>query len=43
MFIETSAPRLQGDKARLKSDMITPTTGSCLTFWYNMHGKGKMS
>ena len=41
MFIETSAPRVRGDKAWLLSDQLQPTTGSCLTFWYSMYGSGK--
>lgn len=38
MYIESSAPRHPGDKARLNSPMLNITTGSCLQFWYNMHG-----
>ncbi|XP_033751986.1 MAM and LDL-receptor class A domain-containing protein 1-like [Pecten maximus] len=40
MFIESSSPQRLGDKAWLASDPIQPTTGSCLTFWYNMNGAG---
>ena len=43
IFIETSAPRKVGDKAWLKSGQVPATTGSCLTFWYNMYGTGKFS
>ena len=42
VFIETSAPRKVGDKAWLKSDQLAATSGSCLTFWYNMYGQGKL-
>ena len=40
MFIETSTPRRQGDKARLYSERFTPTSlvGSCIKFWYHMYG-----
>lgn len=40
MYIETSAPRKQGDKALLLSPTLTPTTGSkCFSFWYHMYGR----
>ena len=41
MYIETSSPRVQGDNARLVSDVILSTAGTsgrCLTFWYHMYG-----
>ena len=40
MYIETSAPRRQGDKARLLSEDFSPTTarGRCVKFWYHMFG-----
>ena len=40
MFIETSSPRKRGDRARLESEVFTPTTGKgrCLSFWYHMQG-----
>lgn len=40
MYIETSAPRKQGDKARLLSEDFSPTTfhGRCVKFWYHMYG-----
>ena len=40
MYIETSAPRQQGDKARLLSEDLNPTIGSgrCVRFWYHMFG-----
>jgi len=40
MYIETSAPRRTGDKARLISPTYSPTTGRCLTFFYHMYGSG---
>ena len=40
MYIETSSPRRQGDKARLQSSLYPPTSGRCLTFFYHMHGAG---
>lgn len=40
MFIETSAPRRPGDKARLNSERFSATSsrGSCIKFWYHMYG-----
>jgi len=41
MFIEASAPRKEGQKARLLSPWYQPqfyTKGACLTFWYHMYG-----
>lgn len=40
IFIETSSPRVPGDKARLKSAVFSPTTtGMCvMRFFYHMHG-----
>lgn len=40
MYIETSAPRKQGDKARLLTEDFGPTTvrGRCVKFWYHMFG-----
>ena len=38
MYIETSAPRLPGQKARLMSPTYPPTTGRCMTFYYHMYG-----
>lgn len=40
MFIESSSNRA-GDKAQLQSEILNPTTGSCLVFYYNMNGAGK--
>ena len=40
MFIETSAPRRQGDKARLMSPTYTDSTAICVKFWYHMYGNG---
>ena len=40
MYIETSLPRKQGDKARLISPAYKSlTTGKCFQFWYHMYGK----
>ena len=38
IYIETSSPRTQDDKARLISIDIQPTGRSCVTFWYHMYG-----
>ncbi|XP_022097819.1 MAM and LDL-receptor class A domain-containing protein 1-like [Acanthaster planci] len=40
MYIETSSPRVQGEKARFQSDIIPAVTSSrmCVTFWYHMYG-----
>ena len=40
MFIETSNPRRNGDKARFESEEFQPTgsSGRCLKFWYHMYG-----
>nr|CAB3263601.1 MAM and LDL-receptor class A domain-containing protein 1-like [Phallusia mammillata] len=40
MFIEASRPRQPGDKARLVSPLMEPTTGQCLEFYYHMFGVG---
>lgn len=40
VFIESSTPQNVGDKAWLVSESLQPTTGACLTFWYNMYGSG---
>lgn len=37
-YIETSAPRQSGDKARLLSPPVTGTGIKCLIFWYYMYG-----
>ena len=38
MYIESSWPRQWGEKARLESEVLPPTTGQCMQFWYNMNG-----
>jgi hypothetical protein len=38
MYIESSNPRVQGDKARLSTPQYPPTNSMCLTFWYHMYG-----
>lgn len=38
-FIESSAPRVPGDVARLQSTQFQAST-QCLHFWYHMYGSG---
>lgn len=38
LYIESSFPRVKGDKARLES-RLTVSTRNCFTFWYHMHGE----
>ena len=39
MYIETSYPRRQGEKARFVSPSRTPVKGGqCFQFWYHMYG-----
>ena len=39
MFIESSAPRLQGEKAILQTSWMSIEDSQCnLTFWYHMLG-----
>ena len=39
MYIETSHPRRQGEKARFVSPSRTPVKGGqCFQFWYHMYG-----
>ena len=40
MYIEASAPRKQGDKARLMSPTYTDNSAICVQFWYHMYGNG---
>ena len=40
MYIETSAPRKQGDKARLMSPSYKDNSDICVQFWYHMYGSG---
>ena len=41
LFIETSSPRVSGDKAKLYSSLISASSGAkCFTFWYHMYGTG---
>ena len=40
MYIETSAPRRSGDKARLISPKYPATSWRCMTFFYHMYGSG---
>ena len=40
MYIETSSPRKQGDKARLFSPTYPAVKGGqCFQFWYHMYGQ----
>lgn len=38
MYIETSAPRRPGDKARLISPPINGNFAQCVSFYYHMYG-----
>lgn len=38
LFIESSSPRVPGDKARISSELFQNTTVNCLNFWYHMYG-----
>ena len=38
MYIETSAPRRPGDKARLISPSLNGASQFCVTFYYHMYG-----
>ena len=38
MYIETSSPRVQGDKAKLNSPLMNFTGHMCLEFVYHMYG-----
>ncbi|XP_064612390.1 MAM and LDL-receptor class A domain-containing protein 1-like isoform X2 [Liolophura sinensis] len=39
IYIETSAPRIQGEHANLASPVILPRAqGYCFSFWYHMYG-----
>lgn len=38
IYLEASAPRVQGDKCWLQSQRFGATKGSCISFWYNMNG-----
>lgn len=40
IYIESSIPRQWGDKARLESEVLSPTSGKCMQFWFNMNGDG---
>ena len=40
MYIETSYPRKQGQKARLLSPAYTDNSDICVKFWYHMYGNG---
>ena len=38
LYVESSSPAQEGDKARLISDQFPATAGRCLSFWYHMYG-----
>ncbi|XP_022096407.1 MAM and LDL-receptor class A domain-containing protein 1-like [Acanthaster planci] len=38
VYLETSVPHQQGDKARLLSPVFDDTYGECLHLWYHMYG-----
>lgn len=38
MYIETSAPRRPGDKARLISPAVDGNYAQCVSFYYHMYG-----
>ena len=38
IYLEASAPRVQGDRCWLQSQSFGPTQGSCVSFWYSMYG-----
>ena len=38
MYTEASSPRQTGDVTRLISTSNSPTTGSCIQFYYHMYG-----
>ncbi|CAF0741650.1 unnamed protein product, partial [Brachionus calyciflorus] len=40
LFIETSPPRKENDKAILSSMILESTNSRCLRFWYHMNGAG---
>ena len=39
VYVETSSPRTNSDKARLISPLIPGTPRQCLRFWYHMYGQ----
>ena len=38
MYIETSSPRQEGDKAKLQVSLSGNGAAACLTFYYHMYG-----
>lgn len=40
MYIDTSPPRVQGDKFMFESAVIKSDRDRCLKFWYHMYGDG---
>lgn len=42
MFMDASVPHASQDKARMLSKPYSPTSGSCLSFWYYIYGENLM-
>lgn len=42
IYAEASSPAETGNTARLLSKTFQPTSGRCMTFWYNMYGVNGM-
>lgn len=40
MYIEASAPRKTGDRARIMTPSYPATNGECVQFYYHMYGTG---
>ena len=40
LYIEASAPRRPGDKAKVMTPVNLATTGACAQFYYHMYGAG---
>ena len=40
LYIEASAPRRPGQKARILTPIYPATTGECIQFYYHMYGAG---
>ena len=40
IYIEASAPRAPGQKARVLSPTLPSSSGECLQFYYHMYGAG---
>lgn len=40
LFIESSAPSVYGDTAKLQSPDLPANTDACISLWYFMYGDG---